>query len=56
MNNEEQKKENWKIQSWEEFRKALASMNSRNKLYKEIKAELKKRKNWRNSPRGSSKS
>lgn len=50
---EEKKERNWNIKDWEEFRKALATMQPRSKLFKTIKKELDKRGHWKNAPRGS---
>jgi hypothetical protein len=38
--------------TWEDIRQELATMTRRSKLYKLIKAELVKRGNWKNRPRG----
>jgi len=42
----------WNIRSWEELRVALSKMGPHSKLYKVVQAEMKKRGNWRNAPRG----
>lgn len=38
--------------NWPEFTKLLKKMTYKDKLYKLIKAEMKRRGNWRAAPRG----
>jgi hypothetical protein len=42
----------WNIKSWQEFRQAEETMKPKSKLHNTVKAEMKKRGNWRNAPHG----
>jgi hypothetical protein len=42
------------MKSWDDLRHALETMKPKSKLYVMVQAEMKKRQNWRNAPRGSS--
>lgn len=42
----------WDIKSWEGLRIALSKMGPHSKLYKIVQAEMKKRGNWKNAPKG----
>lgn len=46
------KKELWYIESWEDFREALAEMKPRSKLFETIRVEMEKRGRWKKAPRG----